>query len=88
MGLGPKGPPIPPPALFSVMPYPEHRKAPPGVEFSHYIFVTTNENDPNLIPDEKSKDSGTIYEGVEGEKTPDIVGLKKQKGGKGMLFLL
>lgn len=46
MGLGPKGPPIPPPASFAVVPYPIHRKAPPGSEFSHYIFVTNNENDP------------------------------------------
>jgi len=46
MGLGPKGPPIPPPAIFAVVPYPIHRKAPPGSEFSHYVFVTINENDP------------------------------------------
>lgn len=83
MGLGPRGPPIPPQAIFAVVPYPAHRKSPPGSEFSHYVFVTTNENDPNLIPDEKSKDSGTIYEG-EGEKTPDHTQLKvsKTKGGK------
>ena len=46
MGLGPKGPPIPPMATFAVVAYPNHRKAPPGSEFSHYIFVTNNENDP------------------------------------------
>lgn len=46
MGLGPKGPPIPPPATFAVVPYPEYRKAPAGSEFSHYIFVSNNENDP------------------------------------------
>lgn len=46
MGLGPKGPPIPPPASFAVVPYPVYRKAPAGAEFSHYIFVTNNENDP------------------------------------------
>lgn len=72
MGLGPKGPPIPPPALFAVVPYPSHRKTPPGAEFSHYVFVTTNENDPNLIPDEKTKDSGIMFEGIiENEKTID-----------------
>lgn len=49
MGLGPKGPPIPPPAIFSVVPYPVHRKSPPGAEFSHYVFVTTNENDPYVL---------------------------------------
>ncbi len=46
MGMGPKGPPVPPPALFSIIAYPEYRKAPLGSEFSHYVFVTTNENDP------------------------------------------
>lgn len=84
MGLGPKGPPIPPPAMFAVVPYPTHRKPPLGAEFSHYLFVTTNENDPNLIPDDKSKDSGTLYDGtIEGEKTPDIVQLKTSKRQKG-----
>lgn len=83
MGLGPKGPPIPPPALFAVVPYPSHRKTPPGAEFSHYIFVTTNENDPNLIPDEKTKDSGVIFEGViESEKTIDSNPKSKLKPGK------
>lgn len=80
MGLGPKGPPIPPPAIFAVVPYPTHRKSPPGSEFSHYLFVTTNENDPNLIPDDKSKDSAANYEGaLEGEKTPDISHPKTSK---------
>ena len=46
MGLGPRGPPIPPPATFDVVPFPAFRQAPPGSEFSHYVFVTTNENDP------------------------------------------
>ena len=49
MGLGPKGPPIPPEAAFAVVPYPIHRKAPPGSEFSHYVFVTVNENDPYVV---------------------------------------
>ena len=46
MGLGPRGPPIPPVANFAVVPYPVTRKQPIGAEFSHYIFVTTNESDP------------------------------------------
>lgn len=84
MGLGPKGPPIPPPALFAVVPYPAHRKSPPGAEFSHYVFVTTNENDPNLIPDEKSKDSAAILEGaIESEKTADLNTKGKSKIAKG-----
>jgi hydrocephalus-inducing protein len=49
MGMGPKGPPIPPPASFAVVPYPAYRKSPPGAEFSHYVFVTNNENDPYVF---------------------------------------
>lgn len=85
MGLGPKGPPVPPPAIFSVVPYPVHRKSPPGAEFSHYVFVTTNEHDPNLVSDEvKPKDSGlnesgNMEGGGSGEKTPDN---KDPKGSK------
>ncbi len=46
MGLGPRGPPIPPPASFAVIPFPAQRKAPPCVEFGHYVFVSNIENDP------------------------------------------
>ena len=46
MGLGPKGPPIPPPAVFSVIPFPAQRNAPPCAEFGHYLFVSNVENDP------------------------------------------
>lgn len=46
MGLGPRGPPIPPPATFGVIPFPAHRKAPPCIEFGHYMFVSNIENDP------------------------------------------
>jgi len=89
MGAGRKGPPIPPPASFAVIPYPTHRTAPPGSEFSHYMFVTTNENDPNLISDEKPKELPTILDTsvAEGEKTPDNLqttgktSAKKSKAG-------
>lgn len=46
MGLGPKGPPIPPPATFAVIPFPTQRNAPPSSELNHYIFVSNMENDP------------------------------------------
>ena len=46
MGLGPKGPPIPPPATFAVIPFPMQRGAPPSSELNHYLFVSNIENDP------------------------------------------
>jgi hydrocephalus-inducing protein len=78
MGLGPKGPPIPPPATFSVVPYPAYRKAPPCLEFGHYYFVTNMENDPNLYPDDKSKEA-VIQETIEEEKAPEPAKVDKTK---------
>jgi len=39
LGLGAKGPPVPPPATFAVVPYPVKREAPSSVELCHYSFV-------------------------------------------------
>ena len=46
LGLGLKGPPIPPNALFSVVPYPIKRKAPQSEAGSHYLFVASGPDDP------------------------------------------
>lgn len=47
LGLGPRGPPIPPPASFSVIPYPVKRRAPPMGEMAgHYMFVAASPDDP------------------------------------------
>ena len=47
LGMGPKGPPIPPPATFSVIPYPVKRKAPLVSEFGgRYIFIASSPDDP------------------------------------------
>ena len=46
LGLGPHGPPIPPPATFSVVCYPVKRHAPPGAEGGHYLFVASSPDDP------------------------------------------
>lgn len=47
LGLGPKGPPIPPPATFAVVPFPVKRRAPPVSEFGgRYIFVASSPDDP------------------------------------------
>ena len=45
LGLGPKGPPIPPPATFAVVPYAVKRHA-PAAEGAHYIFVASSPDDP------------------------------------------
>lgn len=49
LGLGPHGPPIPPAATFSVVPYPVKRHAPPGSESGHYQFVATGPDDPWVV---------------------------------------
>ena len=95
MGMGTRGPPIPPAATFSVVPYPIHRKSPPGSEFSHYIFVTNDPHDPNLIAEEQQqanttsnnhKDQMSIEEAManndSGEKSPDNANTKSQNSNK------
>ncbi len=46
LGLGPHGPPIPPPAVFAVVPYAVKRHPPPGAEGGHYMFVASSPDDP------------------------------------------
>jgi hydrocephalus-inducing protein len=81
MGLGPKGPPIPPPASFSVVPYPAYRRAPPCLEFGHYYFVSNQDNDPNLYPDDKAKEA-VMQETIEEEKIPEPTASKQDKTKK------
>uniref|UniRef100_H2XZ27 Hydin adenylate kinase-like domain-containing protein n=1 Tax=Ciona intestinalis TaxID=7719 RepID=H2XZ27_CIOIN len=57
LGLGPKGPPIPPPAMFSVIPFPVKRKPPSGDKAQHYEFVASSPDDPNIgVDDQASKE--------------------------------
>ncbi|XP_074644164.1 hydrocephalus-inducing protein homolog [Tubulanus polymorphus] len=66
LGLGPTGPPIPPPASFAVIPYPVKRRQPNGGETNgHYVFIASSPDDPNVITDDKSK------EGDDESITPD-----------------
>ena len=58
LGLGPNGPPIPPPVTFSVIPYPVRRHSPFALDSSlHYVFVSSGPNDPNVAVEEKVKKS-------------------------------
>ena len=67
LGLGPNGPPIPPPATFAVVPYPVRRRPPLGIDPpSHYVFVASGPNDRNAPQEDKTKEA----EG-EVEKTPE-----------------
>lgn len=40
IGVGPSGPPVPPEAIFSVIPYPSEREAPSVGDSQRYIFVS------------------------------------------------
>jgi hypothetical protein len=46
MGQGPRGPPVPRPFEFAVVPFPEPRLNPPCAEYGQYFFIATHENDP------------------------------------------
>lgn len=67
LGLGPHGPPIPPPATFAVVPYPVRRRPPLGLDPpSHYVFVASGPDDPNAPKEDKTKEAEP-----EVEKTPE-----------------
>ncbi|XP_077166200.1 hydrocephalus-inducing protein homolog isoform X2 [Paroedura picta] len=54
LGLGPSGPPIPPTAFFSVIPYPEKRLLPaPGEALKHFIFIVPE--DTTVSEDDKKE---------------------------------
>ena len=54
--MGLSGPPLPPPACFSVVPYPVRRKSPLNPEFGrHYLFVSSGPDDPNATKEEKTR---------------------------------
>ncbi|KAI3385976.1 hypothetical protein SNEBB_004504 [Seison nebaliae] len=48
MGVGPNGPPIPKPAVFSICQCPTKRKTPAHLDKKHFIFVSHDLNDKNL----------------------------------------
>ncbi|XP_033116735.1 hydrocephalus-inducing protein homolog isoform X2 [Anneissia japonica] len=57
LGLGPNGPPIPPSASFSVVPYPVKRRPPMGGDANgHYVFVASSPDDPNVSIEDKPKE--------------------------------
>jgi hypothetical protein len=49
LGLGPKGPPVPPPAVFAVVPYPVKRQAPTVSELGQYTFTFVSVEDPLVV---------------------------------------
>ena len=72
MGLGPSGPPVPPDAIFSVVPFPAKREAPSVNELGkHYVFVFENE----MIKDERSKTELTEVEKPVDKKVIKIVSI-------------
>ncbi|CAF3321831.1 unnamed protein product [Rotaria socialis] len=73
MGQGPRGPPVPKPFDFAVVPFPEPRINPPCAEYGQYFFVATHENDPNLYPED-----GKLKDG----KTPEPTFIGEDADGK------
>ncbi|XP_073420455.1 hydrocephalus-inducing protein-like [Dendrobates tinctorius] len=54
LGLGPSGPPIPPPYIFSVITFPERRNLCSDPEtLGHFSFIATSPDDPNVITEDK-----------------------------------
>ena len=55
IGVGPSGPPVPPEAIFSVVPYPMERELPTFGETQRYAFVSNRVETTNAFGDEPSK---------------------------------
>ncbi|XP_044126636.1 hydrocephalus-inducing protein homolog [Bufo gargarizans] len=54
LGLGPSGPPIPPPYLCSVIVFPERRTLSVEPEtLGHFTFIAASPDDPNVITEDK-----------------------------------
>ncbi|KAM3920677.1 hydrocephalus-inducing protein homolog [Leptodactylus fuscus] len=54
LGLGPSGPPVPPPYLFSVIVFPERRTISADPEtLGHFTFIAASPDDPNVINEDK-----------------------------------
>ncbi|XP_075181569.1 hydrocephalus-inducing protein homolog [Anomaloglossus baeobatrachus] len=86
LGLGPSGPPVPPPYLFSVITFPERRTMSADPEtLGHFSFIAASPDDPNVIP-EVQKDPEPEPEAVstvptlkEEQVTPTKSRSKKEK---------
>lgn len=90
LGLGPNGPPIPPPATFAVVPYPVRRHSPFASDTPlHYIFVASGRNDPNVAVESKAKKSELEIEKSDSrtEKVSDIKMLEHTKRTFLILFV-
>lgn len=56
IGVGPSGPPVPPEAVFSVIPYPVEREAVRMPDCGQrYVFISSGDSDPNAIREDRSK---------------------------------
>ncbi|MEE6500185.1 hypothetical protein FKM82_003696, partial [Ascaphus truei] len=86
LGLGRSGPPIPPPSLFSVVPFPERRTLSRDQEtLGHFIFIAASPDDPNVIVEEKKEPEPELEPALtipmlkEEQQTPTKSRSKKEK---------
>lgn len=55
LGIGPSGPPIPPPAFYTVTPFPTERELPINVQ-ENFVFVASSPDDPNTTKHKGAED--------------------------------
>ncbi|XP_068116429.1 hydrocephalus-inducing protein homolog [Hyperolius riggenbachi] len=89
LGLGSSGPPIPPPYIFTVVPFPEQRTPPTDQEtLAHFTFIAASPDDPNVIVEEKKEPEPeqdpvlAIPLVKEEQLTPTKSRSRKEKGGE------
>lgn len=73
IGVGPAGPPVPPEAIFSVIPYPIEREAPSMGDIQRYAFMSDNPADLNVGDDPSSKsDLSEVEKPVSDKKVSNL----------------
>lgn len=63
LGIGPKGPPIPPPIIFSIIQYPGKRSVPSVQPSSSYFTFTIPPSPQDMAEEKKDEDLGLDIKG-------------------------
>lgn len=64
LGIGPKGPPIAPPVIFSIVQYPKKRSVPSVQPSSSYFTFTVTASPGDIAEEKKDEDLGSDIKGL------------------------
>ena len=88
LGLGPNGPPIPEPTMFSVVPMPSLRAPPMADSKKHFEFIATGPDDPNVDQNDNddlaNADQDSLADNEPKKETVKETKRNQKKADKGM----